>query len=201
MGGSNREHTTTLLRMEGGDATSTIDDVFPFVYDELRSMARSHLARERRNPTLDTGALVHEAYLRLVDETRVASRGRAYFFAAAAQAMRRVLVDAARRRSAVKRGGGARPITLEEGHVSVEEFASELIDLDRALDALAREHPRLARVVECRFFGGLTTRETAEAMEISERTVKYDWSMARAWLHRALKTGEAAAPETEGNES
>lgn len=197
MGVGNREHTTTLLGGDGGDAESTIDNVFPFVYEELRSMARSQLARERRNATLDTGALVHEAYLRLVDETRVASRGRAYFFAAAAQAMRRVLVDAARRRGAAKRGGGARPVSLDEDQVSVDEFASELIDLDRALDALAAEHPRLARVVECRFFGGLTIQETAEAMGISQRTVKYDWSMARAWLFRALETGPSGGGDAE----
>jgi len=196
MGSANRESTTSLLAGgAGNDRAATIDRLFPFVYDELGAMARRQLAREHRNATLDTGALVHEAYLRLVDQTRVASNGRAYFFAAAAQAMRRVLVDAARRRGSAKRGGGARPVTLEDGQVVVDEFAAELIDLDRALETLSEEYPRLAEVVECRFFGGLSTSETAEALGVSERTVKYDWAMARAWLDRALRPGSHGEEE------
>jgi len=196
MGARNREETTLFLATSAEDRVVTVDRIFPFVYDELRSMAHRRLAGEGKNATIDTGALVHEAYIRLVDETRVASRGRAYFFAAAARAMRRVLVDAARRRNADKRGGGARPVTLEDGAAAVDGFAAELIDLDRALERLAAEHPRLAAVVECRFFGGLSTEETAEALGVSVRTVKYDWSMARAWLHRTLHdaTGETGAP-------
>lgn len=186
MGTSSREQTTALLIGGEGDPAETIDAVFPLVYEELRVMARRQVAREARNETLNTTALVHEAYVRLVDQTRVTNRGRAYFFAAAARAMRRVLVDAARRRKAQKRGGDADPVTLREHHPTVDGFAAELMDLDEALDRLAEEHPRPAKVVEFRYFGGLSVEETAEALGVSMRTVKYDWSLARAWLHREL---------------
>jgi RNA polymerase sigma-70 factor, ECF subfamily len=164
------------------------------LYDELRELAHRQLAREPANPTLHTTELVHEAYLRLADDERVAGRGRAYFFGAAAQAMRRVLIDAARRRNAAKRGGAAARITLGEAHASVDAYASDLLDLDRALNALESESPRLGRVVELRFFGGLSVDETAEAMEVSPRTVKSDWALARAWLHDAL---QAASPPSQ----
>jgi RNA polymerase sigma factor (TIGR02999 family) len=156
------------------------------LYDELRSLAHRYRSREGAAATLHTTELVHEAYLRLGDDERLGSRGRAYFFGAASQAMRRVLVDAARRRNAQKRGGEFAQVTLGEEHVAVDAYASDLLDLDRALSTLESESPRLARVVELRFFGGLSVEETAAALEVSPRTVKGDWALARAWLHDAL---------------
>lgn len=181
--------TALLETVDTADAVP-LDRLLPLVYSELREMAHRRLAEEGGQVTLHTTDLVHEAYLRLVDDARVTSRGRAYFFAAAAQAMRRVLIDAARRRSAGKRGGGAQPVTLEEGHSTVDEYALELLDLDRALTSLQAESPRQVQVVECRFFGGLSVEETAAALDISARTVKSDWAMARAWLHMAVQGTE-----------
>jgi RNA polymerase sigma-70 factor, ECF subfamily len=179
------ESTTTLL--VSGDLTDpvTLDRLVPAIYEELRAMAHRQLAGERSGHTLQTTALVHETYLRLVDHARVTTRGRAYFFGAAARAMRQVLVDHARRRGARKRSPGTEAPSLDAG-VPVDAFADDLLDLNRALEELATQHPRLARVVECRYFGGLSVEETADALEISPRTVKYDWAMARAWLFREL---------------
>jgi RNA polymerase sigma-70 factor, ECF subfamily len=161
-------------------------DAVALLYDELRVLASRQLSREGGTPSLHTTELVHEAYLKLADDPRVSDRGRAYFFGAAAQAMRRVLVDAARRRGATKRGGERAQVTLGEAHLAVDGYASELLDLDRALTALEAESPRLGRVVELRYFGGLSVDETAEALGVSPRTVKGDWALARAWLHEAL---------------
>jgi RNA polymerase sigma factor (TIGR02999 family) len=163
------------------------------VYAELKRMARRQLAREVPGHTLQTTALVHEAYLRLVDATRVGEKGRAYFFAAASRAMRRILVDHARRHGSEKRGGGRvrEPLTPEVARV--DAFAGEILDLHRALDRLAHRSPRQARVVECRYFGGMSVEETADALDVSPRTVKSDWAMARAWLLRALEGGEGAS--------
>src|SRR5690606_27472828 len=136
--------------------------------------------------TLQTTALVHEAYFRLADDTKVTARGRAYFFAAAARAMRQVLVDHARRRNAAKRGGGVEPVSLDETRLAVDELAAELLDLDRELERLAALNERHARVVECRFFAGLSVEETAAALDVSPRTVKSDWALARAWLYETL---------------
>lgn len=183
---SSRALTTELLVHGDPDDPATLDRLLPHVYAELRRMAHRELAGEKAGHTLQTTALVHEAYLKLVDDTRVTSRGRSYFFAAASRAMRQVLVDHARRHGAAKRGGGAVPETLEDHHLKVSAFAAHLIDLDRALDTLAERSARQARVVECRYFGGLTVQETAEALDVSPRTVKYDWSMARAWLYDRL---------------
>ena len=124
--------------------------------------------------------------MRLVDDSRVTSRGRAYFFAAAARAMRQVLIDAARRRGAAKRGGGAPLVMVELEDERVDAYATELLDLDRALEDLGRRNPRHMQVVECRFFGGMSVEETAEALGVSERTIKADWALARAWLFQAL---------------
>lgn len=178
--------TTILQTTESADA-APLQKLVPIIYEELRRMARSQLAREQRNPTIQTTELVHEAYLRLVDDARVTRKGRAYFFGSAARAMRQVLVDAARRRGAVKRGGGEAPITLDENHGTVDAFAAELIDLDSALARLETIAPRQARVVECRFFAGLSVEETATALDVSPRTVKSDWALARAWLYDALR--------------
>ncbi len=189
----NRDRTTALLEPGTEGDPARLDALLPLVYDELRRLARRQLAGERAGHTLQTTALVHEAYVRLVDDTRVTRKGRAYFFGAAAQAMRQVLVDHARRHAAKKRGGGARPVSLDAATLAVDEIADELLDLDRALEELAGQNPRHARVVECRFFGGLSVEETADALDVSPRTVKYDWALARAWLHDALRGGTARA--------
>ncbi|HEX9564156.1 MAG TPA: sigma-70 family RNA polymerase sigma factor [Gemmatimonadaceae bacterium] len=162
------------------------DVLYELAYQELRTLAHRTLDREQTGHSLQTTALVHEAYLRLVDDRGVTAKGRAYFFGAAARAMRQVLVDRARRRTAEKRGGGDRVITLDEQDSAVTAFADELLDLNDALSRLESAHPRAARVVECRFFGGLEVEEIARILEVSPRTVKSDWAFARAWLHRAL---------------
>jgi len=149
-------------------------------------MAHWQLARERQNVTLQTTALIHEAYLRMADDPRVSRRGRVYFFAAAARAMREVLIDAARRRGAAKRGGGRPLVALGEEAEGIEAYAADLVELNQALEELGRHQPRHARVVECRFFGGMSVEDTAEALNVSARTVKADWAYARAWLYRAL---------------
>jgi RNA polymerase sigma factor (TIGR02999 family) len=177
---------TALLQQADSGALPPLHELVPIVYDELHQMAHWQLAREHRNVTLQTTALVHEAYLRLVDTTRVAAKGRAYFFAAAARAMRQVLIDAARRRGAAKRDAGTPLMSVDWEGERVEAYASELLDLDRALDDLGRRNPRHVQVVECRFFGGMSVEETAVALGVSTRTIKADWALARAWLHQVL---------------
>jgi RNA polymerase sigma factor (TIGR02999 family) len=183
--------TTALLRTEDPAELPPLDELVGLVYDELHKLAHWQLAREHRNVTLQTTALVHEVYLRLVDDSGVSRRGRAYFFAAAARAMRQVLVDAARRRGAAKRGGGAPFMTADWDSGSVDAYASELLDLDRALEDLGRRNPRHMQVVECRFFGGMSVVETAAALGVSPRTIKADWALARAWLFRVLDNRES----------
>lgn len=194
-----RDKLTALLvtASEGlGHGAQQLDQLVPLVYDELRRMARGQLGREGNNATLNTTGLVHEAYLKLVDSSEVTRRGRAYFFGAAARAMRQVLVEAARRRNREKRGGGERPVTLDEDQITIDGFAADILDLDEALGRLAREHPRPARVVECRFFGGLDVDQTAELLEVGPRTVDRDWALARAWLNQELgrRGGARSAP-------
>lgn len=181
------QQATQLLKAWSGGDRVAADRLFPLVYDELRRLAHAKLRRERPGHTLSTTALVHEAYLRLIDQTRVEWQSRAHFFAIAAQAMRRILVDYARRRCAQKRGGPQRPLALEEGQVAVDEQAALVVTLDAALRRLGARSERMACVVECRFFGGLTQRETAEALGVSARTVRRDWQKARAWLYKELK--------------
>lgn len=177
---------TTLLNREGVSRHQLIDELVPLVYDKLRQMAHRQLAKEHGPRTLNTTGLVHEAYLKLVDESTVPLVNRRYFFGAAARAMRQVLIDAARRRQRKKRGGGVQDLPLDESKVDVDDFSEELLALDESLDRLAGEHPRPAQVVECRFFGGMTVESTADLLEVSPRTVKRDWVLARAWLHRDL---------------
>jgi RNA polymerase sigma factor (TIGR02999 family) len=179
------EITRLLEAAEAGDGEA-FHRLVPVVYHELRRIAHRQLAGERPDHTLDTGALVHEAYLKLVDLERIEWRGRAHFFAAAAGAMRRILIDHAHARRARKRGGGARPVTLERIEIPSHDTLEELLELDRALERLAALDGRQARVVECRFFAGMTIEETAEALGVSPMTVKRDWTAARAWLNREL---------------
>jgi RNA polymerase sigma factor (TIGR02999 family) len=157
----------------------------PLIYDELRRLARARLRSERRGHLLQTTALVNEAYLKLVDQRQVQWQNRSHFFAIAAQLMRRILVDHARRQAAVKRGGGADPVTLSD----LPEWPASRIDvlaIDAALRRLAEFDPRQSRIVELRVFGGLTAEETAEVLEISPRTVRREWTLAKAWLYRQI---------------
>ncbi len=182
---STRSETTDLLLSFDPENPASLERILPVIYEELRQMAHRQLAKSGAS-TLRTTALVHEAYLKLVDDTRVSTKGRAYFFGAAARAMRQVLVDRARRRNAQKRGSGEPHLNVDEIELGTSDFAGELLDLDAALTRLAEISPRQSRVVECRFFGGLGIEETAAAIGVSERTVKTDWAVARAWLYREL---------------
>jgi RNA polymerase sigma factor (TIGR02999 family) len=181
--------TALLPAFPDPGGNESLDRLVPLLYEELKRVAHRQLRREAPGQTLRTTDLVHEAYLRLVDQTQLTQRGRAYFFAGAARAMRQVLIDRARRRRAAKRGGGASDVDIDRATIAVDAFAERLLDLDAALEELARLSPRQARVLECRYFGGLSVEETAEALEVSARTVKYDWALARAWLYRVLQDG------------
>ena len=179
-----------------GDATA-LNRLIPLVYDELRKLARGRLAGERREDSLQTTGLVHEVYLRLAHDERVTQRGRAYFFAAVGNAMRQILVDRARRRLAIKRGEGVELITLDDHQAGVDEYAVQLVELEEALRRLTERSPRLGRVIELRYFAGLTVDETAEVLDVSPRTVKSDWAMARAWLFRELGSQHLASSPPE----
>jgi len=178
--------TDLLLAWRAGDS-SAVDRLFPVVYEELRRIAHHQLGRERPDHTLGTTALVHEAYLRLVDQTRAQWADRAQFFAVSARAMRRILVDYARRHRALKRGGERARIDLDDLTFGVDVRAEILIALDEALLRLAELDERLSRVVECRFFGGLTEEETAGVLAVTPRTVQRDWVKAKSWLYQALQ--------------
>lgn len=180
----NRDVTQLLLDWSHGDEAS-LEELLPLIYDELRQLAHVQMLRERRDHTLQTTALVHEAYLRLVDQQRVSFRGRAHFFGAAARVMRRLLVDHARRRLTEKRGGGAK-VALDEALAMAPRRAAELVALDGALADLERLDRRQCHIVELRYFAGLTLEETAAAVGVSPTTVKREWSVARAWLYRQL---------------
>jgi RNA polymerase sigma factor (TIGR02999 family) len=164
----------------------SLDRLLPEVYEELRAIAHRHLAAHGHAGSLATTGLVHEAYLKLVDQSRAEWRDRAHFLALASVAMRHLLVDEARSRAALKRGGARTRVTLDEGTIVVDDCAETLLAIDDALGRLAAVEPRLAKVVECRFFGGLSEKETAEALGITERTVARDWIKARVLLRRAL---------------
>jgi RNA polymerase sigma factor (TIGR02999 family) len=187
MAGTPQEELTNLLVDWSKGSESALERLLPFVYEELRILARSHLRRERRGHTVQTGTLVHQAFIRLIEGKPVRWEGRAHFFGVAARLMRQILVDHARARDAVKRGAGeaAEPIASALS-VTVQAMDVGVIALDRALVELAELDPRQARVVELRFFGGLTVEETAEVLGISTGTVKREWSMARAWLRRVV---------------
>jgi RNA polymerase sigma factor (TIGR02999 family) len=171
------------------------DDLLPLVYRELRQRAASNLRRERQNHTLQPTALVHEAFMKLVDQRNVRWQNRAHFFGVAAQAMRRILVDHARTHGRVKRGGAGPLVTLDEAMIAGESRSIDLLALDQALERLAALDERQARVVELRFFGGLSVEETAEVLQISPATIKREWSMAKAWLHSQLSAQAPGTPE------
>ena len=184
------EVTALLLAWRNGDAHA-LEELTPLVYSELRKIARGYVARERRDLTLQPTALINEAYVRLIDMRQPDWQNRTHFYALAAQMMRRILVDFARARGYQKRGGGAAVVTLAEGLVSSER-GRDLVALDEALKALAVIDERKSRVVELRFFGGLSAEETAEVLQVSAKTVLREWQTAKVWLIRELdRTGRA----------
>jgi RNA polymerase sigma factor (TIGR02999 family) len=185
---------TVLLKAWGGGDAAALERLTPLVYQELHRLARGYMRRERAGNTLQTTALVNEAYLRLVDVQKVGWHDRVHFFAVSAQMMRRILVDAARARASAKRGGQLQRVEHSTA-VNLDELpdlrgnrAAELIALDDALNALAEMDPRKARVIELRFFGGLSVEETAEALRLSPQSVMRDWKLAKAWLMREMGT-------------
>ena len=186
--GSHGNVTALLLAWSDGDQAA-LDKLMPLVYAELHRLAKRYMGREHAGHTLQTSALVNEAYMRLVDARGVRWQNRAHFFAVSAQIMRRILVDLARARQNLKRGGGARQVTLDEGLVVSPARGADLLALDEALEKLASLNPRQSKVVELRYFGGLNEEEVAEALSVSPRSVRHDWSLARAWLYRELNCG------------
>lgn len=181
---------TLLLHAFARGEARALDELIPIVYDELRRIAHHHVRKETTGHTLDTTALVHETYLRLVDDKRVEWRDRNHFYAAASQAMRRILVDHARARRTAKRGAGSKPLELQDHLLVSDSQADQLLDLDEALQRLSTVSERRCRVIECRFFGGLSLEETAEALDVSLATVKREWALARAWLNREMSSAE-----------
>jgi RNA polymerase sigma-70 factor (ECF subfamily) len=183
-----------LLHAWSGGDQSALERLTPIVYEELRRLARRYLKRERTGHSLQTTALVNEAYMRLVDYKRMQWQDRAHFFAVSSQLMRRILVEHARRHN-LKRGGDIPHVSLEEAALVGDDRAADLVALDDAMNALARQDPRKVQVVEMRFFGGLSVEETAEVLKVSPVTVMRDWSTARAWLYRELTGGLTGAPD------
>jgi RNA polymerase sigma-70 factor, ECF subfamily len=182
-----KQHEITQLLAEWSDGNqSALDELYPLVYDELHRLARRYMSRERKDHTLQTTALINEAYVRLVDQKNVHWANRSHFFAISAQIMRRILIDHARRHAYAKRGGGAQQVSLDAAAVVTPKLSFELIRLDEALKSLAEIDPRRSQVVELRYFGGLNNEEIAGVLHVSENTVTRDWNMARAWLHRQL---------------
>ena len=189
-GAPSPEEITDLLLDWGNGDKAALDRVIPLVYQELRRVARRQMRRERPSDTLQTTALINEAYLRLVDYARVRPRDRAHFFAIAAQAMRRILIERARSRRSAKRGSGAQNVSLDEAADLSNQRAADLVSLDEALTNLAAIDPRKAEIVELKYFGGLTIEETAEVLNVSTPTVERDWQMAKIWLRREISKTE-----------
>ena len=187
---SQNDITGLLLDWGSGDKAA-LDKLFPLVYKELRQLAHQYMRRERAGNTLQTSALINEAYIRLVDYKRTRLQDRAHFLAIAAQAMRRILVERARSRTRHKRGGGAQQVSLDEAANLVDDQASGIIALDRALTELFAISPRKGQVVELRYFGGLNIDETAEVLGVSSPTVQREWRAAKAWLYKAIIEGTA----------
>lgn len=182
-----QEDITRLLLAWGAGDRAALDELMPMVYGELRKLARGYMRRQPDDHTLQTTALVNEAYLRLIDSSRVNWQNRNHFFAISAQLMRRILVDFARARKSQKRGGGAQKIELDETLVVPVEQKTDIVALDEALTELAGLSARQSKIVELRYFGGLSEEEIAAHLDVSVRTVRRDWSAARAWLFRRLK--------------
>ena len=182
------QQVTQLLVAWGGGDQAARDELMPLVYEELRRLAHHYMGRERRGHTLQTSAIVNEAYLRLIDQKEVSWQNRAHFFGIAARLMRQVLVDYARQRHYAKRGGDARRVPLDEAMIVSEERASDVVALDKALESLSEIDSRQSQIVELRFFGGLSIEETAEVLGVSAGTVMRDWTLAKAWLRRAIKS-------------
>jgi len=186
LGISAPKEVTQLLVDWGNGNKAALDQLMPLVYKELRRLASQYLRRERHNHTLQSAALVNEAYLRLVDYSNLRWQDRAQFFGLAAQLMRRILIDHARSHHYAKRGGGAHRVSLDEAAILSEERASELVALDDALTSLAAMDPRKSQVVELRFFGGLNIEETAEVLKLSSMTIQREWRWAKAYLYREI---------------
>ena len=180
------QDVTALLRAWTGGEEKAFDRLLPVLYEELHRTARAYMRRERSGHTLQTTALVNEVFLRLVDVHQVEYRDRVHFLTMAAQLMRRILVDHARRRGYRKRGGGEQPVPLDESAIVSPGWGSHFVEVDDALNALAKRDARKAKVVEMRFFGGLSVEETATALNVSPQTVLRDWSLAKAWLRREM---------------
>jgi RNA polymerase sigma-70 factor (ECF subfamily) len=186
---SQQEVTLLLEEWSGGDEDA-LEKLIPLIQPELHRLAHHYMSRERPGQTLQTTALLNEAYLRLVDNPRRDWQNRTHFVAAASQLMRRIMVDRARERRALKRGGDAVKVSLDEAALVSEQRAEELLALDEALEKLAAQDPRKGQIVELRYFGGLTTEETATFLKISHRTVRREWRMAKVWLYCALSGEE-----------
>ena len=182
----NQHEITELLEQWSGGNQTALDKLYPLVYEELRRLARSYMKREPKGHTLQTTALINEAYVRIVDQKSVHWQNRSHFFAISAQIMRRILVDHARRYLHAKRGGGARRVSLDEAMIVAAERSEEVLMLDEALSNLARMDPRRCQVVELRYFAGLNNQEIASVLHISENTVMRDRNLARAWLYQQL---------------
>ncbi|HZS04309.1 MAG TPA: sigma-70 family RNA polymerase sigma factor [Blastocatellia bacterium] len=187
---TSQDVTRFLVDWSNGDRAA-LDKLLPLVNDELRRLARHYMRRENPGHTLQTSALVNEAYLRLIDQRQVQWQNRAHFFGIAAQLMRRILIDHARSHHYQKRGGGALKVSLDEAAAVTEARAAELLAVDEALEKLTAMDARKGRIVELRFFGGLSLEETAEVLGISSPTVQREWRAARAWLHRMLVGGKS----------
>jgi RNA polymerase sigma factor (TIGR02999 family) len=186
------EQATRIVNALASGDHRAAAELMPLVYDEFRQLAGDYLNQETRAHTLQPTALVHEAYLRLVDQTRVNWQGRTHFFAVGAQAMRRILVDHARAKHRAKRGGGWHRIALDEQCTISQKHDADLLAVDEAIEKLAAIDARQARIVELRFFGGLTVEEVAEVLGVSKRTVESEWKIIRAWLRRELSGDEAS---------
>ena len=187
---SSQQKVTQLLKDWSGGDEGALGKLIPLVQPELHRLAHHYMSRERAGHTLQTTALLNEAYLQLVDDPKRNWQNRTHFMAAAAQLMRRIIVDYARERRSLKRGGGALKVSLDEAALVTEKQSEELLALDEALERLGVQDPRKSQIVELRYFGGLTVEETAEFLKLSHRTVKREWRIAKAWLYRALSGQE-----------
>lgn len=188
MAETDHDITQILQQWSDGDANA-VERLFPFVYEELRRLARNYLAKERGDHTLQPTALVHEAYLRLIDQNRTTWQNRVHFYAVAANMMRRILVNHARDRATQKRGGDFQIVSFDETKNTTNETTLDVVKLDEALQNLEKFDARKSRVVEMRFFGGLSEKEISTILDVSEKTVRRDWQMAKMWLRRELSNG------------